>query len=93
MMIMYDENVDEQIVVSFVGSEMLGELRDMSWHHHWCLKKYLDSLTIIFSANINRSKKMQNHGSVMFYYSNNSRVSSEVDLCTFPFFQVFMFFQ
>ena len=28
---------------------MLGDLRDMFWHHHWCMIDYLDPRMIVFS--------------------------------------------
>jgi hypothetical protein len=49
-------------------SEMFGELWDMFWHHHWCLRNYLEPLTIIlFERKINRSKKMENPRTVILH--------------------------
>ena len=49
-MIIYDENVDElvdkQTIGNYVFSKLFGDLRDMFWHHDWCLTNYLDPLTI-----------------------------------------------
>ena len=56
MMIIYDdhiydendnEHVDEFWKIDFV-SELFGDLWDMFWHHDWCLRNYLDPLTINF---------------------------------------------
>ena len=34
------------------SSEVIGELWDMLWHHHWCIRNYLDPPTInLFSEN------------------------------------------
>jgi len=89
MMIIYADNVVEKLAIRFF-TEMVGDLWGMFWHHHWCLKNYLDPLTINLKKNINKCKKTQNHRTVSFRYSNNSKVSPGADLYTFPFF-MFLF--
>ena len=68
------------------ASEMFGDLWDMFWHHHWCLRTYQEPLTIIFSNKIKGSTKTQNARSAIFHYLSNSEVSVGVDLCTSSFF-------
>ena len=48
-------------------SEMFGDLWDMCWHHDWCLRNYLDPLTINFCLlKLNRSRK---HRIIVMSYS------------------------
>ena len=73
-------------------SEMFGDLWDMLWHHHWCIRPYLDPLTINFlSTKINRSKKTKNASSVIFRYSNNSKARFGAYLYTFSFVYILLF--
>ena len=78
--------------IDFV-SELFGDLQDMFWHHYWYLKNYPDPLTIIqFSKKKkNMSEETQNYCSIIFHYSNYSKVSCAAELCTFSFFHFVIF--
>ena len=63
-------NMLTKIQIIDLFSELFGDLWDMFWLHHWCLRKNLDYPRFFFRK-MNKSKKTQNHPTVISHYSNN----------------------